>query len=103
MTFGYSRDDVSKFLPKYLELGILQNDPFEVLDQRGVGQLIQIATERGRSTRPNLKVCTRPQAQALVTSHKSQVASRKSLVVSRDGLRSGDQGADVITVRRARR
>ncbi|KAF3953895.1 hypothetical protein CMV_020692 [Castanea mollissima] len=56
MTFGYSRDDVGKFLPTYLAQGILQNDPFEVLDQRGVGQLIKIATERGRSARPSLKV-----------------------------------------------
>ncbi|CAN4113516.1 unnamed protein product [Withania somnifera] len=56
MTFGYSRDDVGKFLPIYLAQGILQHDPFEVLDQRGVGQLIKIATERGRGARPNLKV-----------------------------------------------
>eukprot|EP00475_Leptophrys_vorax_P017822 TRINITY_DN24389_c0_g2_i3.p1 TRINITY_DN24389_c0_g2~~TRINITY_DN24389_c0_g2_i3.p1 ORF type:complete len:901 (+),score=96.56 TRINITY_DN24389_c0_g2_i3:114-2816(+) len=56
MTFGYSRDDVSKFLPKYLELGILQSDPFEVLDQAGVGQLIQMAVERGRKSRPDLPV-----------------------------------------------
>ncbi|KAL3680159.1 hypothetical protein R1sor_023115 [Riccia sorocarpa] len=56
MTFGYSRDDVSKFLPIYLSQGILQNDPFEVLDQAGVGQLIKMATERGRQARPDLKV-----------------------------------------------
>ncbi|KAM0954285.1 putative pyruvate, phosphate dikinase [Dioscorea sansibarensis] len=56
MTFGYSRDDVGKFLPIYLSHGILQHDPFEVLDQRGVGQLVKIATERGRRTRPDLKV-----------------------------------------------
>uniref|UniRef100_A0A0C9S906 Pyruvate, phosphate dikinase n=1 Tax=Wollemia nobilis TaxID=56998 RepID=A0A0C9S906_9CONI len=56
MTFGYSRDDVSKFLPSYLAHGILQNDPFEVLDQRGVGQLVKIATERGRKARPDLKI-----------------------------------------------
>lgn len=56
MTFGYSRDDVSKFLPVYLAQGILQNDPFEVLDQKGVGELIKIATERGRKAKPNLKV-----------------------------------------------
>ncbi|KAM6545303.1 hypothetical protein CsatB_026039 [Cannabis sativa] len=56
MTFGYSRDDVGKFLPIYLSKGILQNDPFEVLDQRGVGQLIKMATEKGRAARPNLKV-----------------------------------------------
>lgn len=56
MTFGYSRDDVGKFLPIYLAQGILQHDPFEVLDQKGVGQLIKMATERGRAARPNLKV-----------------------------------------------
>jgi pyruvate,orthophosphate dikinase len=56
MTFGYSRDDVSKFLPSYLARGILQHDPFEVLDQRGVGQLIVIAKDRGRISRPDLKV-----------------------------------------------
>ncbi|PKA54846.1 Pyruvate, phosphate dikinase 1, chloroplastic [Apostasia shenzhenica] len=56
MTFGYSRDDVGKFLPIYISKGILQNDPFEVLDQKGVGQLIKIAIERGRRTRPDLKV-----------------------------------------------
>ncbi|KAJ8565912.1 hypothetical protein K7X08_008488 [Anisodus acutangulus] len=56
MTFGYSRDDVGKFLPIYLAKGILQHDPFEVLDQKGVGQLIKLATERGRAARPNLKV-----------------------------------------------
>ncbi|XP_027332622.1 pyruvate, phosphate dikinase, chloroplastic isoform X8 [Abrus precatorius] len=56
MTFGYSRDDVGKFLPIYLSTGILQYDPFEVLDQKGVGQLIKICTEKGRASRPNLKV-----------------------------------------------
>ncbi|RXH80316.1 hypothetical protein DVH24_041463 [Malus domestica] len=56
MTFGYSRDDVGKFLPIYLAKGLLQSDPFEVLDQRGVGQLIKMATEKGRAARPSLKV-----------------------------------------------
>ena len=56
MTFGYSRDDAGKFLPVYLQKGILKNDPFQVLDQEGVGQLVKMATEKGRSTRPNLKV-----------------------------------------------
>ncbi|AQK85903.1 pyruvate orthophosphate dikinase1 [Zea mays] len=56
MTFGYSRDDVGKFIPVYLAQGILQHDPFEVLDQRGVGELVKFATERGRKARPNLKV-----------------------------------------------
>jgi len=56
MTFGYSRDDVGKFLPIYIAQGILQNDPFEVLDQKGVGELMKIAIERGRKTRPDLKI-----------------------------------------------
>jgi len=56
MTFGYSRDDIASFLPIYLEKKILEADPFQVLDQVGVGQLIQMATEKGRSVRPNLKV-----------------------------------------------
>eukprot|EP00195_Chlamydomonas_chlamydogama_P010279 CAMPEP_0202891472 /NCGR_PEP_ID=MMETSP1392-20130828/1515_1 /ASSEMBLY_ACC=CAM_ASM_000868 /TAXON_ID=225041 /ORGANISM="Chlamydomonas chlamydogama, Strain SAG 11-48b" /LENGTH=863 /DNA_ID=CAMNT_0049575227 /DNA_START=362 /DNA_END=2953 /DNA_ORIENTATION=- len=56
MTFGYSRDDIGKFLPIYLEKGILQYDPFQVLDQEGVGELIRFAVERGRKTRPNLKI-----------------------------------------------
>ncbi len=56
MAFGYSRDDAGKFLPIYIEKGILKVDPFEALDQEGVGQLVQLGTERGRSTKPNLKV-----------------------------------------------
>jgi pyruvate, orthophosphate dikinase len=56
MTFGYSRDDSGKFLPIYIENGILKNDPFQVLDQGGVGQLVRMGVERGRSTRSNLKV-----------------------------------------------
>ena len=56
MTFGYSRDDAGKFLPVYLEKGLLKNDPFQILDQEGVGQLIKMAIERGRSTRKKLKV-----------------------------------------------
>ncbi|HOK37672.1 MAG TPA: pyruvate, phosphate dikinase [Bacteroidales bacterium] len=56
MTFGYSRDDAGKFLPIYLQKGLLKNDPFQILDQEGVGQLVRMGTERGRQTRPNLKV-----------------------------------------------
>ena len=55
-TFGFSRDDVNKVLPTYLAEGILKQDPFATLDRDGVGQLVRIATERGRKTRPNLKV-----------------------------------------------
>ena len=55
MTFGYSRDDIASFLPSYLEKKILDVDPFQVLDQEGVGQLIKIAVEKGRKTRKNLK------------------------------------------------
>lgn len=56
MTFGYSRDDAGKFLPIYIKKGILKNDPFQVLDQEGVGQLVDLATKRGRETNPKLKV-----------------------------------------------
>ena len=55
MTFGYSRDDIASFLPSYLEKKILDVDPFQVLDQEGVGQLIKTAVEKGRKTRKNLK------------------------------------------------
>jgi pyruvate, orthophosphate dikinase len=55
-TFGFSRDDVNKFLPTYLEEGILKQDPFAVLDREGVGQLVKMATEQGRKTLPELKV-----------------------------------------------
>jgi pyruvate,orthophosphate dikinase len=56
MTFGYSRDDAGKFLPIYLEKNLLKDDPFQKLDQTGVGQLVEMGTKKGRSTRPNLKV-----------------------------------------------
>jgi len=56
LTFGYSRDDAGKFLPYYLENKILKDDPFQTLDQEGVGQLVRMGTERGRATRPSLKV-----------------------------------------------
>ncbi len=56
MTFGYSRDDAGKFLPIYINKGILKNDPFQVLEQTGVGQLIEMACKRGRKVRPGLKL-----------------------------------------------
>jgi pyruvate,orthophosphate dikinase len=56
MTFGYSRDDAGKFLPIYIEKGILKNDPFEVLDQEGVGQLVEMACKKGREARPGIKL-----------------------------------------------
>jgi len=56
MTFGYSRDDIGKFLPFYLEKKLLPNDPFAVLDQDGVGEMVRIGIERGRRTVPKLKV-----------------------------------------------
>ena len=55
MTFGYSRDDIASFLPVYLEKKILNVDPFQVLDQTGVGQLVEMAVKKGRGTRPELK------------------------------------------------
>ena len=56
MTFGFSRDDAPKFLKFYKEHGIIKTDPFEVLDQEGVGQLVKMGVEKGRSTKPELKV-----------------------------------------------
>jgi pyruvate, orthophosphate dikinase len=55
-TFGISRDDSGKFLPFYIEGRIFKDDPFQVLDQEGVGQLVQMGTSKGRKTRPDLKV-----------------------------------------------
>ena len=55
MTFGYSRDDIASFLPVYLEKKILKVDPFQVLDQNGVGQLVEMAVNKGRTVRPELK------------------------------------------------
>jgi len=55
-TFGFSRDDINKFLPTYLGEGILKQDPFAVIDREGVGQLVKMGTERGRKTRKDLKV-----------------------------------------------
>jgi pyruvate,orthophosphate dikinase len=56
MTFGYSRDDAGKFLPVYLQKGLLKNDPFQILDREGVGQLVDMATKKGKSVNPKLKV-----------------------------------------------
>ncbi len=55
-TFGFSRDDAGKFLPFYLENGLIEDDPFAVLDQNGVGELVKIGIEKGRSTRSDLKI-----------------------------------------------
>jgi len=56
MGFGFSRDDIGGFVPDYLEKEILPKDPFQTIDQGGIGQLIQIGIERGRSTKPGLKI-----------------------------------------------
>ena len=56
MTYGYSRDDAGKFLGEYVEKGILENDPFQTLDQTGVGQLVELGTKNGRGARSDLKV-----------------------------------------------
>ena len=56
MTFGFSRDDAPKFLKYYTEHGIIKVDPFEVLDQEGVGQLVEMGVKKGRATRTDLKV-----------------------------------------------
>ena len=54
MTFGFSRDDAATFLPSYYEKNIFEQDPFEKLDQSGVGQLVEMAARQGRATRPNI-------------------------------------------------
>jgi pyruvate,orthophosphate dikinase len=56
MTYGFSRDDVGKFLPLYLDRGLLDHDPFAELDQNGVGQLVKMGVEKGRSVKPNLPI-----------------------------------------------
>jgi pyruvate,orthophosphate dikinase len=56
MAFGYSRDDAGKFLPIYIEKGILKDDPFQVLDQEGVGQLVEMAVKKGQKTRKKIKL-----------------------------------------------
>ena len=56
MTFGYSRDDVGSFVPQFTKLGILEKDPFQILDQVGVGQLVRTGIKKGRQTRPDLKI-----------------------------------------------
>ena len=56
MTFGFSRDDAGKFLPEYIENGILSKDPFQTIDENGVGQLVEIGIKNGRSTKKNLKI-----------------------------------------------
>ena len=56
MTFGFSRDDAGKFLPDYIEKGILEKDPFATLDIEGVGQLVLMGIQKGRSTRKDLKI-----------------------------------------------
>jgi pyruvate,orthophosphate dikinase len=56
MSFGFSRDDIGGFLNDYLDKGVLQADPFQTIDQEGVGQLIQMAVAKGRATRPELKI-----------------------------------------------
>ena len=79
-TFGLSRDDAGKFLPHYVEAGILPKDPFVSLDIEGVGALVRIAAERGRATKPDLKL-------GICGEHGGDPASHRFLRGSRPGLR----------------
>ena len=56
LTYGYSRDDAGKFLAVYQELNILPDDPFQTIDQQGVGELVEMGVKRGRATKPDLKI-----------------------------------------------
>jgi pyruvate,orthophosphate dikinase len=56
MSFGFSRDDIGGFLPQYMDLKVLNEDPFQTIDQSGVGELVKIGIDRGRKTKPQLKV-----------------------------------------------
>ena len=56
MTMGFSRDDAGKFLPAYLKDGMYERDPFQSIDQKGVGQLVEMAVQKGRSARPGIKL-----------------------------------------------
>ena len=56
MTLGFSRDDIGKFLPYYLEYGMYETDPFQSIDQKGVGLLVKMAAEKGRASRPGIKL-----------------------------------------------
>ncbi|MFC1744132.1 pyruvate, phosphate dikinase [Candidatus Riflebacteria bacterium] len=56
MCYGFSRDDINKFLPEYLEKGVLEHDPFQILDQTGTGKLVETAVRLGRQTKPDLKI-----------------------------------------------
>lgn len=56
MTYGFSRDDVGKFIPEYIRKGLFKYDPFELLDRKGVGELMKIAVEKGRATRQDIKL-----------------------------------------------
>jgi phosphoenolpyruvate synthase/pyruvate phosphate dikinase len=78
MTFGYSRDDIASFLPVYLEKKILNVDPFQVLDQTGVGQLVEMAVKKGRGTRPHRRVAHHRWQADVATTHDGGVHTLRS-------------------------
>ena len=80
MTFGFSRDDIGGFVPDYLDKKMLPADPFQILDQEGVGQLVEMAVQRGRATRPKLKV-------GICGEHGGEPSSVEFCHMRRDGLR----------------
>ena len=82
-TFGISRDDAGRFLNAYIDKGIFENDPFVILDQEGVGELIRIAAERGRSTRPDIKIGIAASTAAIRPRSPSATASASTTCAAR--------------------
>jgi len=74
-TYGISRDDINNFLPAYLRLGIFKQDPFATLDQQGVGQLVKMATEKGRTTRPKRRLASAASTAAIRSPSSSATES----------------------------
>ena len=91
-TFGLSRDDSGRFLPNYIERKILPDDPFQVLDREGVGQLVRLGAERGRSVKPDLKSASAASMAAIRVDRvlqRDRSRLRELFAVPRSGRASG--------------